>query len=580
MILQALTHYYQTLEKKEKVPKIGWCEAKVSFCLEIREDGTLRTIVPLKEEETRGKKKVWVPKLLKVPEMITRSSGIASNFLCDNSKYFLGIDENGTEGRVKDCFDAAKKKHLECLEGIETPSAKAVKAFFANWEPERAREIPEISEMWEEITAGGNFVFSVSTLSKEGKYVHEEPEIIRAWDEFYLSVKGKTQGICLVTGEKTDISRIHTLIKGVRGAQSSGAALVSFNAPAFESYGKEQGYNAPIGKYAAFAYTTALNYLLSQEKYVLQLGDTTVACWAEEGEEEYQELWEMVCQPKEDNQDTVRSIFQNLKEHRPVIINEIELDMEQKFYVLGISPNAARLSVSFFYENSMGNILTNLSKNYERLEIVRPSWDQREYIGVWGMLMETVNPNTREKKPIHNMSDMLMRAILSDERYPESLYTNTLIRIRAEQGGVTRGRAANIKAYLLKNKQMEKEEITVGLDETRNDPPYVLGRDFAVLEMIQKETNPGINTTIKDRFFNAASATPNVIFPVILRLANSHLRKFEKSQEGKKIYYQNLLTDLQGRLADYPKRLTLPEQGLFILGYYHQVQKFYEKKEK
>lgn len=575
MILKALVDYYEILAEKNKVPKMGWCDAKVSYGLDIREDGTLQGIIPLKEEVEKGKKKILISKPLKVPEMVTRSSGVASNFLCDNSKYLLGIDASGTQGRVKDCFESAKKKHLECLKDVNTPAAKAIKAFFQNWNPEMANKIPEVNDLWEDITAGGNLVFLV-----KGEFVHEKEEIIKAWEKYYTSAKLGTLGTCLVTGEKTEISRIHTPIKGVQGAQSSGAALVSFNAPAFESYGKEQGFNAPIGKYAAFAYTTALNYLLTQKQYMLQLGDTAIVCWAEDGEEEYQELWEMVCQPREDNQEIVRDIFQSLKEHRPVKVSDIELDMGQKFYILGISPNAARLSVSFFYENSMGNILENLRKNYERMEIVRPSWDQREYIGVRGMLMETVNLNTREKKPIHNMSDMLMRAILSDANYPESLYSNTLLRIRAEQGGVTRGRAANIKAYLLKNKKMEKEEITVGLDEKRNDPPYVLGRDFAVLEMIQKETNPGINTTIKDRFFNAASATPNTIFPVILRLTNSHLKKFDKSQEGKKIYYQNLLTDLQGRLEDYPKRLSLPEQGVFILGYYHQVQKFYEKKEK
>lgn len=172
-----------------------------------------------------------------------------------------------------------------------------------------------------------------------------------------------------------------------------------------------------------------------------------------------------------------------------------------------------------------------------------------------------------------------MRAVLSNSRYPENLYSNVLIRVRAEQGNVTWGRAAIVKAYLIQNHHLQREEMFVGLNEETNDVAYVLGRIFAVLEAIQEEANPGLNSTIKDRYFNSAGASPCTVFPILMKLKNSHIRKIERQKEWKKIYFEKLLTDLIGKISVYPKRLTLEDQGRFILGYYHQVQKRYETKE-
>lgn len=582
MILQALTRHYETLAKQGKVSNQGWCRAKVSYALDIGKDGSLAGIISLKQEEIRGKKTVWMPQPIEVPEMVTRSSGVSANFLCDNSKYMLGIDGDGTGKRIQECFEAAKKKHLDILESVDNEAAKAIMNFFERWEPQKAKEHPDIAEKWEDITAGGNLIFYVGT-----EYAQENREIRQAWEQSIESNGQKgwsTEGICLVTGKRTEISRIHNTIRGVQGAQSSGAALVSFNAPSFESYGKEQSYNAPVGKYAAFAYTTALNYLISQRDYVVTLGDTTVVFWAEEGEEIYQKTFLDFLEPKEDDQEVLKGIFANLKAGQAIDIEGIQLNPNQRFYILGLAPNAARLSVRFFYQDSFGNILSNLKKHYKRMEIVRPAWDNWEYPGVWRMLMETVNQKSKEKKPHSNMAASVLEAILSNRRYPESLYSNTLIRTRAEQGKITRGRAAIIKAHLIRNYENHwiKEGTFVGLNEACNDTAYILGREFAVLEAIQEEANPGINATIKDKYFNSACATPASVFPILLKLKNSHIRKIE----NKKVYYEKLLTELQGKIAisegqtaAYPRRLSLEEQGMFILGYYHQVQKRYEKKE-
>ena len=576
MILQALVKEYENLAQKGLVSKPGWSQAKVSYAIDLKDDGSIKVIYSLKTEEQRGKRTVWMPSLLYVPEMATRSSGVAANFLCDNAKYFLGIDENGTNDRVLDCFQAAKEKHIALLKDIDDVMAKAICSFFESWNPQTARENTFVQEKWDELKDGGNIIFCMGM-----EYAQNDEKIKAVWENSILQKEEGRTGTCLVTGQKTKIARIHRGIKGVPGAQSSGAALVSFNAPAFESYGKEQSYNAPVGKYAEFAYTTALNYLLSKREDTFSLGDSMIVFWAENGKKEYQDLFCLSMNPQPDNQKQLQNVFGNLKAKRPVDLDDITIDLTKQFYILCLAPNAARLSVRFFYQNTFGNILKNIEAHYKRMEIVRPSWEkEKKYLGIYSMLMETVNMKSKDKTPVSNMAALVLQAVLSGNRYPASLYTDTLIRIRSEQGRITCGRAAIIKAFLIKNYQWKEGEAYMGLDESSSDVSYILGRLFSVLESIQKDANPGINTTIRDRYFNSACATPASVFPVLLKLKNSHVKKLEREiGGGSKIYYEKLLTELMGRISGFPQRLNLEEQGKFILGYYHQTQKKYEKKE-
>ena len=574
MILQALVKQYENLERQGKVSGPGWCQAKVSYELDLSKNGDVLGVTSRKIEEMRGKKTVWAPASLIVPEMVTRSSGVSANFLCDNSKYMLGIDVQGTNQRVIDCFQATREKHRSVLKNAQGEIARAILAYFEKWDPQKAEQHPVIRENWEKLTEGGNLIFSV-----EGQEAQEDEEIRACWEQYREQDDGERKGLCLVTGRKTEISRIHKVIKGVPGAQSSGAALVSFNAPAFESYGKEQSYNAPVGKYAEFAYTTALNYLLTQRDYTFSLGDAMVVYWAENGKEEYQKCFFDILRPTKDNQKKLKDIFDSLKEDTKVYLENAEMDPEQKFYILALAPNAARLSVRFFYMNSFGKILQNIAEHYERLSIVKPAWAEQDYLGIRDMLNETVNQKSKDKTPISNMSSLVLQAILSGSRYPASLYTDTLIRIRAENGKITWGRAAIIKAYLNRNYGWKKGERFMGLKEECTDTAYVLGRLFSLLEAIQKEANPSITTTIRDRYFNSACATPASVFPVLIKLKNSHIKKLERDKGGAKIYYEKQLTDIMGRLEEFPKRLSLEQQGQFTLGYYHQQQKRYEKGE-
>lgn len=576
MILQALVKYYDNLEEEGKVSRLGWCHAKVSYEINLSSEGDIIGITSRKIEDMRGKKTVWVPANLVVPEMVTRSSGVAANFLCDNSKYMMGIDAEGTNPRIIDCFQATKEKHKVILKSAQGKTARAILAYFEKWDPQKAAEHPILREYLEELTEGGNLIFSV-----EGQEAQADEEICDCWENYRAQNGGEDNGICLVTGKRAEISRIHKAIKGVPGAQSSGAALVSFNAPSFESYGKEQSYNAPVGKYAEFAYTTALNYLLSQRDYTFSLGDSMIVYWAESGKEQYQKCFLNMFKPTKDNQKKLKDIFDSLKEDTKVYLEDAEMDPKQNFYILALAPNAARLSVRFFYVNSFGKILQNIAEHYERLKIIKPAREEQVYLGIRDMLNETVNQKSKDKTPVPNMAALVLQAILSGGRYPASLYTDTLIRIRAECGNVNWKRAAIIKAVLIKNYNCMKGEAFMESNDDCKDVSYILGKLFCVLEEVQWEaSNRTIKTTIRDRYFNSACATPAIIFPVLLKLKNSHMKKLERDKIGLKVDLEKKIARLMEKLPPkLPERLTLQEQGEFNIGYYHQQQDKYKKGE-
>ena len=579
MILQALTEYYRALERQGKIAAPGWGPVKVSFALCIGDDGTLQQAVSVQTEQVRGKKTVLAPRVVSLPAPVKRTVGVAANFLCDNSSYMLGVDDKGKPERTRLCFETCKALHEQALDGVDSPAARAILAFFRAWEPEKARENAALLEHLEEILAGGNLVFR----TEEG-FVHDDPAVRRAWEAYYNTSGDGPQGVCLVTGEQGPIESVHPAIKNVAGAQSSGAALVSFNAPAFCSYGKEQNLNAPTGKYAAFAYTAALNHLLADREHVYRVGDATVVCWAKGGGSFYQSLfgWAAMGQSEPSyDESELRGMVKRLCRGEAVDFHAERLDPGMDFYVLGLSPNASRLSVRFFLRNTFGGFLRNAEAHQERLKIVRPSFDKFEGLPLWKLLGETVNQNTRDKVPTPELAGEVVRAILTDTRYPATLLNGATLRIRAERE-VTRGRAAILKAYYLKNPHPDvpKEVLTVGLNEGSTHIPYTLGRVFSVLEAIQSAANPGVKTTIKDKYFNSAAATPAAIFPLLISLAQKHLKKLRGSNTGLAIALDKQLTDLLNRLGEnYPTRMNLPQQGAFQLGYYQQLQARYQKKE-
>ena len=582
MILQALVRCYESLAAARKLEKPGWSMVKVSWGLELTPEGQIERLWPLELADEKGKKR---PQLVKLPVPVKRAVGIIPNFLCDNSSYILGRDNKGKPERSLECFKACAARHREILAEVDHPMAKAILRFFAGWDPQTAEENAVLAPEWEEILKGGNLVFCM-----DGVYAQDVPEIAQAWDEAYADDEKAEMGRCLVTGQKAPVAILHPSIKGIVGAQPSGATLVGFNAPSLESFGKDdrdkqgQGRNAPVSTYAAFAYTEALNYLLREPAYHSRLGDTTLIYWAEGAEEEYSSAIAAMMQNDNVEQKDLKDAMEALSGGRVVLWNKLPLNPANRFYILGIAPNAARLAVRFFLQNTFGSFAANLDRHQKRLEIVRPAFDNRNSLSIWSLLRETANPNSRDKKPPEPLVGALLRAVLMNALYPAELFAQTEIRLRAEHE-VSRGKAAILKAYLTRNVVEMKAEnahpyeevLQVELNENTTYLPYRLGRLFAVLEALQQKANPGINATIKDRYFNSACATPAVVFPALIRLAQNHLNKLDG---GVKVYYDKLITGLFNTMDEsYPTRLSLQDQGIFQIGYYHQKQKFFTKKE-
>lgn len=575
MILQALVSYYETLAARGELPQPGWAPVKVSYVLNLDDQGDITTVVCIKEEVTRGKKKALVPQIIQLPAPVKRTAGVTANFLCDNSSYILGADKKGKPKRSLECFQACKTLHETLLVSVEEPAARALLSFFDHWQPEKLTEHPAFAHQdMEDLLASANLIFRY-----RGRYLHEIPAIRQAWQDYYNNSQDSQQFPCLVTGKLAPVAQLHPSIKGIYGAQSSGASLVSFNAPAFCSYDREQGLNAPTSQYAAFAYGAALNYLIATQN--TRVGDVTLLFWAESGEDAYADALKQFSFGDEDDQykeEDLKGLMESLAEGADVEWDGTRIDPNMTFYILGISPNAARLSVRFFLRNSFGQFIRSVKAHYDRLEIVRPSFDPFDNIPVWRMLKETVNPNSREKKPAADMAGDTLRAILTNTPYPATLLNGVTLRIRADRE-MNRTRAAILKTYYLKNRNpfVPEEVLTVSLNQDSNHEAYVLGRLFSVLEAIQSDANPGINATIRDKYFSSASATPGVVFPTLVNLAQKHLRKLD---EGKKIFYDKQLTELMSKLGEtYPNRMNLPQQGAFQLGYYHQTQYRFTKKE-
>lgn len=584
MILQALTAYYEQLVRQGKLSAPGWDDNfKVSYELRLNDAGQLLRVVPLLTEKTVGKKTVLAPRAMRVPAHEKRSSGIAANFLCDNSTYLLGADEKGKPERSVDCFKACAKLHHTILDGVDSPAARALLAYFDSWDPAQAAAHPLLAEQWKEITGNANLIFGYEAADHSHSFVNDDPAIQNAWQTHYNDRSADSDmGQCLITGKYAPIERTHPNISGVPGAQSSGAVLVSFNAPAFCSYGHEQGDNAPVSKYAAFAYTTALNRLLADRSHCKHVGDTTILCWAENAEPVYQDAMSMFLFGADEaagiQESDVQAALKRLSAGQTVPFLEKELSPDQHFYLLGLAPNAARLSVRFFLRDTFGSFAQNLQKHVEEMEIDCSEKEKFRTLPIWAVVNETTRTVPGQPaKPSPQLAGDLLRAVLTGGRYPATLLNGVTLRIRAEQN-VTRGRAAVIKAYYLRNypTELNKEVYTVSLNETTN-VPYLLGRLFSVLEAVQKAANPGINTTIKDRYFNAACATPGTAFPTLLRLSQKHLRKLN---DGLATHYDKQITELMAQLPEsgFPARLSLPDQGKFTIGYYHQTQKRHVKK--
>lgn len=585
MIIQALADYYDTLSKAGELEKTGWSKLKVSYALSVDDGGRLLDIIDLRQSMERGAKTVLVPQTMYVPTQPSKTSGLCATFLCSNCKYFLGIDESETDSEAKgkknrdravQAFNKAAELHISLLGKGENPESKAICEYFGNWKPELARKNPKVAELAVELSKGGNIVF----WYKDHYVLSNVSEVRDVWDAYYSKPVNPIYMPCLDTGTVAEIENLHPNIKGVKGAQTSGAKIVSFNVNALESYGHEHGEIAPTSKRTAFAYGEALNNLLSDSNHVNLIGDTTVVSWAADGVTAYEDAFDAMLFGSSEtiSSSDLAAVISNLAEGKAVNWGKIPLHPENEFYILGLSPNAARLSVRFFLKDTFGDIAEKVSRHYNRLEI---AYMKPKYPSVYSLLLETVNQKATDKTPSPQLAGEMIRSVLSDSYYPSTLFTGVEMRIRAEHT-LNGRRASIIKAYLLKNTNNEnyKEALKVELNESCTYVPYLLGRIFEVLEEIQSAANPNINATIKDKYFTSASATPDYVFPTLINLGMKHLKKIDGESHGKYVYLNRKLSGLLGMIhEEYPKKLSLHDQGIFQLGYYHQSEAKYVKKE-
>jgi CRISPR-associated protein Csd1 len=573
MILQKLAEYYDRLaaDPDSDIAPFGFSRQKISFEVVLNPDGSLSALHDARRDDG-GRQ---VPRMLVVPGLAKPSgSGINPGFLWDNAQYVLGFKADDPKPeRTRLAFEAFRDRHVALEREIDDPAFTAVCHFLQGWQPENAASHPHLSEI-----AGS---FGIFRLVGAEEYVHDRPAVLRYWRRQLAAASDTPRAPSLITGDVQPIARLHEpKIKGVRGAQSSGATLVGFNADAYESYGKSQSYNAPVGVDDAFKYCTALDRLTTRRDRQVHLGDTTVVCWADRPvpfEDELLGIFEDVRAEDQVTLDRVHGFLQRLR--RAAGGGAID-EGDVPFYVLGLSPNAARLSVRFWLAGTVQQFAARLGQHLADLELVGAPPDMPAL-----SLQRILDQTARERDDIHPLlSGAVLRAVLTGGPYPPMLASAVLRRLRADaqpSSWSTYARAAILKAYLTRKARIHhrQEIMLMALDTECPQAAYQLGRLFAALEKTQEDAaGRDVNVTIKDRYFSAASANPVAAFPRLLRLHAHHLNKLGTDMPGLRVSRERLVQEILSRLnatEGFPSHLPLDEQGLFFLGYYHQRHAFF-----
>lgn len=588
MILQALHRVFDRLQEDPdnyQLPTPGWSNQKIALEIIINPNGSLHAIHNICVPAEKGNK--TFPQQLLVPgDSKPSGSGINPCFLWDNTSYALGY-KSGEEDNTRSLrsFEAFKEKHLALRSVIKDPQYDTLCTFLETWYPS---QLPIDSKNTIDSLASGFVVFRIN-----GKkiFLHELPSV-KAYVNTQNSAS-ETQAadgaMCLISGKKGRIATLHEpAIKGVANAQSSGAKIVTFNADSFTSYGKDQGANAPVSEEAVFRYCNALNALLNSKKHRLTMGGTTCVFWTEKPnpvEDIFAGLFGFdfdlnATKASQDNKklatqdnpklDSLRAFLQQIWTGGASALPEQDKDCP--YYLLGISPNASRLAIRFWHSNSVGDLANMLKKHQEELALIRGPQDTLPFT-VRNLLAQT-GRETKDIPPL--LEGALTRSIILGTPYPISFISKIIARIRADQQ-INSIRTAALKAYLIRNHQ--HTNLTMSLDNTNTQPAYLLGRLFATLEKIQDNALGSVNAGIRDRFYASASATPKVVFSLLIRKAQNHLTKIEN--KGLQVAREKLLGEIIDNIdakSGIPSHLSLEDQSLFALGYYQQRQDFYKGK--
>ncbi|MEK6645524.1 MAG: type I-C CRISPR-associated protein Cas8c/Csd1 [Candidatus Firestonebacteria bacterium] len=573
MILQALYEYYQrkAANTEGKIAPEGWEWKEIPFLVVIDKEGKFLRINDTRQ--INGNKKR--ANVFLVPQGEKRTTGIKPFLLWDNIEYALGANPRNRKD-VHERFDAFKKRILNAK--INHCDIKAIVKFLDSQPSDQIKKSNSSSESWKEMLESNPFV----SFKIEGSDFQTICDVLPKEKKEFSIDENVQKSICSVTGEISNIARLHSSIKGVRGTNTQGASIVSFNLPAFNSYGKKQSYNSPVSEKVAFAYSTALNMLLGKDSQnKISIADTTVLFWSQKQSEKYDFEADFRWYFKTDKADPEKGVKAVKNLYEALHSGKLPLDEGNRFYVLGLAPNSARISVRFWKTGAIRDFAEKIKQHFEdfemKLEHNEPEYQR--YMPLLKILSATAFDYKMDNVP-PNLAGQVVVSILEGTPYPQTLLQQCIRRIRAEQQ-VTRVRAAILKAYINRfNKFYKKpeKEVLMSLDRSNINTAYRLGRLFAVLEKIQEEANPKINATIRDRFYGAVSATPITVFPQLLKLKNHHLAKLNP---GRKVNFEKEIGEIFDALKDdLPSHLTLDEQARFAVGYYHERQDYFTKKDK
>lgn len=567
-ILQALAQQHERLVRAGEAPTYGYSHAPISYALVMSIKGAVVDVAPLLDTSGRNPR----PTPYEVPQPVKRTSGVASNFLWDKTSYALGVKRDPATKKPVPAHRehaAFKQFHADLLTQTDDEALQALRRFLDQWQTNSYASLPHSDDMLDT-----NIVFR---LDGELSFIHQRTKSRDIWARHLAGQQG-AEGLCLVNGSTGPLARLHTPIKGVKGAQSSGAAVVSFNLDAFESYGKKQGANAPVSEQAAFAYATVLNALLARNsRRRIQIGEATTVFWAEtiggDGPADAaEELFSMLVEPPTAVEEEARIAdkLTAIGSGRPLADAVAGVDEQTRFHILGLSPNAARLSIRFWHTNTLGAIARRIVDHWRDLHIEPLPWKTPP--AAWRLLIEMAPQRKADRIP-PILGGALMRAILTGGPYPRSLLAAIVMRMRQDHD-INGLRAAICKACLARDYRLglSKEDVPVSLNPHETNVAYRLGRLFAVYERVQTAALGNVNATIRDRYFGAASATPASIFPLLERTSGHHLASLRKNEKvGLARWFEREIDDiLAGVDTALPRSLRLEEQGRFAIGYHHQ----------
>lgn len=598
MLIKALNDYYDLLASEGKILPEGYSKVNIHYLICLTAEGKIDRLIKYQEKQeirdAKGKiKEKWVPRAVQMPQR-TEKPGIDSNVIEHRPLYIFGLNyEDGTlttedkTGKARKSHQAFVEKNLEFIKDLDSPAVNAYRNFLSGWKPEEETENSELLALAKEYGKSG---YAFCLTGYPDRLLQEEECIRQRWEqkcrESFENVAMDNIGQCAVSGEDAPIARIHGKIRGVYGGHATGSVLIGFNNPSENSYGREQSYNSNISEGAMKKYTEALNYLLENssdsdgKKHKIMLDDITVVFWAMRTDGACEDMFMAMLNTQLDQMDekeTENMLREMLRSGRKGNITAARLesldsiDSDVDFYILGLKPNSSRLSVKFIYRRKYADILWNLARFQEELQVA----EELRPVSIFQIKKELISPKSTSEKINPALFSKLFEAVLYGTSYPVYLLNAMIQRVKTDSDKeINRIRAGVIKACL--NRNYKKEEFSVALDKENHGQAYLCGRLFAVLEKLQQDASGNsLNRTIKDAYFASASSKPATVFPKLLRLAQNHLSKVEKKTM---VFYSKLTGEIVDNLnGEFPETLLLQDQGRFIIGYYQQRQNLFTK---